>query len=165
MQDDRKVNLVKLGDGVKLPKKEVLCKIDPRRLIKNSNAPTDVSTAIARAIGQKLAGLSFLKRPLIILERERILRLLISFPKWLLRRGTGELHQLDQTEALNMNIRGMNLTLPPTEGGGGRGGGLRGSRLFMRLAPWRGLVLIHLNHPLHGEILAPPNHQSGSLEE
>ena len=27
VQDDRKVNLVKPGDGVKLPKKEVLCKI------------------------------------------------------------------------------------------------------------------------------------------
>ena len=106
VQDDRKVNLVKPGDGVKLPKKEVLCKIDSRRLIKNSNAPTDVSTAIARATGQKLAGLSFLQRPLIIQERERILRLLISFPKWLLRRGTGELHQLGQTEAPNTNIPG-----------------------------------------------------------
>ena len=111
-----------------------------RGLIPSSNVATDVCIALGKAIGQNLAGINFQKKLLIILETEQILPVLISFPKWFLRRGTGELHQLDQTEALSMNILGMNLTLPTTEGGGGREGSLTGSRLFMRLAPWRGLV-------------------------
>ena len=37
-------------------------------------------------------------------------------------------------------------------------------KTLQETGPMGGLVLIHLNHPLHGEILAIPNHQSGSLE-
>ena len=63
-----------------------------------------------------LAGINSQKRLLHTQEIEETLLVPNSFPSQFLRRGTGDLHQLDQTGILSMNILEMNLILLPPEG-------------------------------------------------
>ena len=160
-QGDTKVHLVKPEDGeVKGPKKEILCKICQKTHPKfkcsyrcmHCSRKGHRSEVCWQKFPEKAPGYSGNradtpaadKLPKVV-PKKRDRRASSAGSD----RGSEYEHSGNESDSSN-NSRG--------------GEGREGSRLFMRLAPWKGLVLIHLNHPLYGEILAIPNHQSGSLE-